>query len=187
MTHFIEILVLPDPDFPEHQLVAALYSKLHRALAARMSIQIAISFPDYDLSPLRLGCRLRLIGRRTDLEPMTALDWLAGMRFFVSVSAIQEVPVNAAHRTLRRVQAKSNPDRLRRRQMRRHGITTEEARLRIPDASAEKLRLPYVQLSSSSTGQQFRLFLKLGSPEPAAVAGNFNAFGLSSTATIPIF
>ena len=187
MTHFTELLVLRDPDFPEYQLVASLYSKLHRALAARTSIQIAVSFPGYSLSPLQLGDRMRLIGTPIDLEPMAALDWLGGMRSFVTVGAIQEVPVYATHRSLRRVQAKSNPERVRRRQMRRHGITTEEARLRIPDASAEKLRLPYVQLSSSSTGQQFRLFLKLGSPAPTAVAGNFNAFGLSSTATIPIF
>ncbi|WP_345785778.1 type I-F CRISPR-associated endoribonuclease Cas6/Csy4 [Gemmatimonas sp.] len=183
----MDFRVLRDPDFPEHQLLASLYSKLHRVLVGRTTIQIAVSFPGYTLAPPQLGDRLRCIGTPPDLASLVALDWLGGMRSFVAASTVSEVPVQATYRSLRRVQAKSNPERLRRRQMRRHGITTEEARQRIPDAGAERLRLPFLQLSSSSTGQHFRLFLKLGPAESAPVPGSFNAFGLSSTATIPVF
>lgn len=35
MDHYIEIRVLPDPEFTEEMLMAALMAKLHRALGQR--------------------------------------------------------------------------------------------------------------------------------------------------------
>jgi CRISPR-associated endonuclease Csy4 len=88
---------------------------------------------------------------------------------------------------VRRVQAQSSADRIRRRQMKRHGWTEEEARARIADSVEQQLALPYLTLRSQSTGQHFRLFIDHLPCQPAPVAGPFNAYGLSSTATIPWF
>ncbi|GAA0234702.1 hypothetical protein GCM10009125_24560 [Castellaniella daejeonensis] len=63
----------------------------------------------------------------------------------------------------------------------------EEAVHAIPDSVEEQPDLPYVQLRSASTGQRFCLFLALGDPQPEAVSGVFNTYGLSSTATLPWF
>ncbi|NEX23062.1 type I-F CRISPR-associated endoribonuclease Cas6/Csy4 [Thiorhodococcus mannitoliphagus] len=186
MRDYIDIHLRPDPEFPAYQLMAALYAKLHRVLAQVQSNTIGVSFPGYRESPPTLGNRLRLLGPEADLSRLMEHPWLKGMRDHTEVARIAQVPVNAEHRSLRRVQAKSSPERLRRRQMRRHGLTEQQARERVPDLAAEMLQLPFVTLASVSTGQSFRLFLRLG-PPTAAQAGPFNTYGLSCTATTPWF
>lgn len=114
-------------------------------------------------------------------------DWLFGMRDHVTTSPAHEAPAGAERRGVRRVQAKSSPGRLRRRLMRRHDISEQAARQRIPDSAAETLQLPFVQLRSTSTGQSFRLFIAHTPAEPYAVEGVFSAYGLSQTATVPWF
>jgi CRISPR-associated endonuclease Csy4 len=97
------------------------------------------------------------------------------------------VPADAVQRSLRRVQAKSSPERLRRRQMRRHGLTEQHARERVPDSAAELLTLPCGVRARASTGQSFPLYLRLGPAESTAQVGTFNAYGLSTSATTPWF
>lgn len=187
MSHYLDIHLLPDPEFPAHQLLSALYAKLHRALVRVESERIGVSFPGYDLAARRLGDCLRLIGPESDLAFLLSSDWLIGMRDHIRVSEAVSVPPGAMLRTLRRVQAKSNPERLRRRQMKRHGLTETQAAERVPLSVTEHLALPYIQVTSASTGQAFRLFLCLGPTETTAVSGPFNAYGLSASATIPWF
>jgi CRISPR-associated endonuclease Csy4 len=187
VSHYLDIHLLQEPEIPTYQLLSALYTKLHRALVRLDTSRIAVCFPDYSQSPARLGSRLRLIGPEADLLRLLALEWRSGIRDYIKVEPVAEVPDNAVQRALRRVQAKSSPERLRRRQMRRHAVTEAEALERVPDTVAEKLNLPFVQLASSSTGQAFRIYLRLGAPETNHVTGEFNAYGLSGTATIPWF
>ena len=186
MTHYLDIRLLTDPEFSPHHLLAALYAKLHRALVRLQADTIGISFPGLH-SGSTLGGHLRLIGPAGDLDALMALGWLNGMRDHVAVAPIAPVPEGVVHRALRRVQAKSSPERLRRRQMKRHTLTEAQARSSVPDSAQERLDLPFVQLTSVSTGQTFRLFLRLGPPQPAMPKGHFNAYGLSVTATIPCF
>ena len=187
MSHYIDIHLRPDPEFPAHQLMAALYAKLHRVLAQVQASTVGVSFPGYVEAPATLGHTLRLVGPKSDLERLMEQDWLKGMRDHTEVVCAAPVPEDAVPRHLRRVQAQSSPERLRRRQMRRHGLTAEQAHERVPDSVAERLRLPFVMLTSTSTGQTFPLFLRLGPPMPAPQAGMFNAYGLSASATIPWF
>ncbi len=187
MSHYIDIHLRPDPECPAHQLMAALYAKLHRVLAKVQASTIAVSFPGYRTVPTTLGDTLRLIGPKSDLVRLMEHDWLTGMRDHTEVAPVAAVPADAVQRSLRRVQAKSSPDRLRRRQMRRHGLTEEQARERVPDSAAEWLSLPFVMLSSASTGQNFRLYLRLGPAMGSAQAGTFNCYGLSTSATTPCF
>ena len=187
MAHYLDIQLRRDPEFSAAHLLAALYAKLHRALVRLEASSIGVSFPDHGKSAHRLGDRLRLIGPEDELARLMALNWLSGMRDHVDVGGTALVPANAMHRTLRRAQAKSNPERLRRRQMKRHGLTEAQALLQVPDSAAERLALPFVQMTSASTGETFRLFLRLGPQQPTVVAGSFNSYGLSTLATIPWF
>jgi CRISPR-associated endonuclease Csy4 len=186
--HYFDIQLLADPELAPHVLMAALFSKLHKALSAYGGDEIGIGFPAY-AKPLaaQLGDRLRLFGTREALAGLRATAWLGALGEHVRAGVIAPVPDHAEHRALRRVQAKSSPARLRRRQMKRHGFSEAEALERVPDHAAEFLRLPFVQLSSASTGQIFRLFLSLGEPQAVVMQGGFNAYGLSSTRTIPCF
>ena len=187
LEYFADIELLPDPEFPTHLLLSSLYTKLHRELAPSNKIGIAVCFPGHQLHPPTLGTRMRLLGSRPALQSLSDTDWLTGMHDYIKVSALAEVPIDAPHRTLRRVQVKSNPERLRRRLMKRHGLDKMQARERIPDSVAETLNLPFIQLQSHSTGQTFRLFLSLDPGQSSPTQGEFNAYGLSQNATVPWF
>lgn len=187
MDHYVDIEVRPDPEFPAHQLMSALYAKLHRALVAQASAGIGVSFPGVDAQAPHLGTRLRLHASAAALSTLLVSDWLAGMRDHVALTPPALVPPAAQHRAVRRVQVKSSPERLRRRLMKRHQLTEEQARQRIPDSVGRMTDLPYVQLASTSTAQQFKLFLALGPAQSQPQAGDFNTYGLSATATVPWF
>ncbi len=51
MDHFLDIRVLPDPEFTEEMLMSALFAKLHRTLGARGTGDIGISFPLVAIKP----------------------------------------------------------------------------------------------------------------------------------------
>ncbi|MBP9218494.1 MAG: type I-F CRISPR-associated endoribonuclease Cas6/Csy4 [Sterolibacterium sp.] len=185
MDHYIDIRLLPDPEFPPNVLLNALYGKLHRGLVAQGGQNIGLSFPDVNNNGL--GTRLRLHGTAAELANFMARGWLLGMRDHTIVSPVQPVPTPKGYRVVRRVQVKSSPERLRRRLMARKGISAEEAEQAIPDSAAERLDLPYVVLNSQTTGQQFRLFVEHRPPQEQAASGPFSAYGLSPTATVPWF
>lgn len=203
MDHYIDIRLQPDAEFAPAMLMAALFTKLHKALAAGAHHDIGASFPQVqevgeDASaakpsrtgahpPYRLGLVLRLHGTASALAVLIASDWLRGMRDHVLCGPVQAVPAKHGYRAVNRVQAKSNPERLRRRQMRRHGLSAEQAQARIPDSTAETLDLPFLTLRSQSTAQTFRLFIRHGPIQPEPVQGTFGAYGLSPATTIPWF
>jgi CRISPR-associated endonuclease Csy4 len=188
MDSYVDLTILRDPEFPASQLMGALYAKLHRALVAASADNIAVAFPNMDAK--QLGETLRLIGPREALSDLMGKSWMQGMRDHTEVGRLTAVPSEAVARTLRRVQAKSSPQRLLRRTIKRlcarEGITEEAAMARVSSGPTEKLDLPYLHVRSASTAQSFRLFLKLGTECPKQ-GGRFNAYGLSADATIPWF
>ncbi len=201
MDHYVDIRLQPDAEFAPAMLMAALFTKLHKAFATGTHNDIGVSFPQMDVGDLpfvhvsrngahphyALGQVLRLHGTTLALHKLLATDWLNGMRDHVVCGVVLVVPTHARHRVLSRVQAKSSPERLRRRQMRRHGLTEEQAKERIPDNAAETLNLPFLTLRSQSTGQTFRLFIRLGPELDTPVSGEFGAYGLSPRSTVPWF
>ncbi|MCK9510312.1 MAG: type I-F CRISPR-associated endoribonuclease Cas6/Csy4 [Pigmentiphaga sp.] len=186
-THFIDIRLLPDPEFAQTHLLGALYAKLHRTLVQLDASDIGVSFPRYCLQPRSLGDVLRLHGHEGALQRLLATDWLRGMRDHTELTPVAAVPLQTEHRRLQRCQFKTNAERLRRRRARRKGETMEELREIIPDHVERRPDLPYVRLRSRSTAQAFCLFLRLSEPQAEAVEGEFNTYGLSSTATVPWF
>jgi CRISPR-associated endonuclease Csy4 len=198
MDHYLDVRLQPDAEFAPSMLMAALFTKLHKALVAGAHQDIGVSFPQVkEVSskasgngahpPYRLGLVLRLHGSAEAIPALMASDWLQGMRDHVVYGSIQVVPAEHGYRTVNRVQAKSNPGRLRRRQMRRHGLTAEQAQERIPDSATELLDLPFLTIRSQSTGQTFRLFICHGPLRAQPTNGTFGAYGLSAQATIPWF
>ena len=187
-SHYLDIHLRPDPELAPHHLMGSLYGRLHRALAQRQQQAIGASFPGHDPSKPSLGTQLRLHGPETALHELVESPWLHGLHDHLQVGPIEPVPPTAKHRRVSRAQAKSNVDRLRRRAMKRHGLTAEEAAVRIPAHVEERLPLPYVTLNSRSTGQpSFPLFVQHGPLLEAPVAGTFNTYGLSQYATVPWF
>lgn len=187
MDCYIDLRVLPDPEFSVPQLMNALFAKLHRGLHDLRRNDVGVSFPDVERSKHGLGPRLRLHGSAEALDRLMALGWLTGMRDHLDIGLATPVPPQAKHRCISRVQVDSSPERLRRRLMKRHGLDEKAALARIPDNAAKRSVLPFLYLRSNGSGHHFRLFIHHGPLQDAPRPGSFNAYGLSSTATVPWF
>lgn len=184
MDHFLEIRVLPDPEFKEETLMSALFAKLHRALGSRGKGDIGVSFPEYNVKP---GCVIRLHGRQAALEELESTRWRAGLNDYCEATAVQPVPAIKGWRTVARLQIKSSAERLLRRSVRKGWITEEEAQLRSVGAIDKRCSLPFLQMKSLSGKEDFRLFIRHGELRQEAAGGLFSSYGLSAEATIPWF
>lgn len=187
MNYYIEFGLLPDPEFTTSFLMNALFAKLHRVFVELNNRELGVSFPHARHAPIAIGDRLRIHGSDENLERLMAKKWLTGMHDHLQVESIEMIPKQTLHSKIRRIQPKSNVDRLRRRHMKRHNVTYEVAARRIPDTAEQHVSLPYLKIQSQSTGQHFCLFIKQDEPGEIAIGGEFNAYGLSLGATVPWF
>lgn len=184
MDHYQDIRVLPDPEFTEDMLMAALFAKLHRALGARGKGDIGVSFPEHGLKP---GARLRLHGQQAALAELENTRWRAGLQDYCQSGPVAPVPQIQGWRTVSRVQVKSSPERLMRRSVRKGWLTEEQAQQRLSSVAEQHTSLPWLSIKSLSSGQYFRLFIRHGEFLSAPVSGTFSSYGLSAQATIPWF
>ena len=189
-THYIDIILLPDPEFSHVHLLGALVTKLHRALVQLQAGDIGVSYPQHVAQPQAqrsLGTVLRLHATPEALQGLMAQDWLQGMRDHTQVTATAAAPGNAQHRMVLRRQFKTSAERLRRRRMQRKGETAEQAAAAIPDSVERRPNLPFAQLRSSSTGQPFCLFVEQKAVQGTAGQEGFNTYGLSLGTAVPWF
>ena len=183
LSHYLDIRLLPDPEFTEQQLMNALFAKLHRAAGKSAPGKIGVSFPDVSK---RLGGRLRLHSSKEILSGLMTDSWIQGMKDYCVISDITPVPAAVKYRTVRRVQAKSAHNK-RRRSIAKGWLTEEEALEKIPDTQQKTLTLPYIQMKSLSNGNPMRVYIEHGDIQDVAQPGEFNAYGLSASATVPWF
>lgn len=188
MHHYIDLRLRPDAEIAAHQLMSAVFGRLHLALAQTRQQDIGVSFPEHDDRRPTLGTVLRLHGSLDALGMLQATRWMRRLDDYAAVSPMAAAPADCAYRVVSRVQAKSGVDRLRRRAMRRHGYDATEVAQRIPTAAEERLALPFVTLGSRSTGQaSFPLFIRHGPVLSSPTSGTFSGYGLSGMATVPWF
>lgn len=183
MDHYIDIRVKPDPEFGQTELLNALFAKLHRVLPSVTEGRVGISFPLYGKS---LGSCLRLHGSLPDLQHLLANNWRQGLRDYTQVQGPEVVPPTARYRTVRRIQSKSAHNK-RQRSIAKGWLTEQQALQSIPDSQQKVIKLPYVELLSLSTRSRMRVYIEHGPLTDTPVYGQFNAYGLSATATIPWF
>ena len=183
MDRYIDITLMPDPEFETQQLLNALFSKLHRAMNEVAPGKIGVSFPKVDK---RLGDQLRIHGDQESLSALMAKPWLQGMRDYCEVADVMPVPGKVAYRTVRRVQAKSAHNK-RMRSIRKGWLTEQEAFERIPETQQKELKLPFIQMKSLSNGNPMRVYIDHGPLSEIPSEGEFNSYGLSAQATIPWF
>ncbi len=197
MDYYIDIRLRPDPEFKPTVLMNALYAKLHKVLVQLKATQIGVSFPlhgtkDASGKVIRhLGEILRVHGPQAALAQLQAQSWIGAMSESVQVMPISVIPTQVQHRSVRRVQIQSSPERIQRRLvkrlMAREDISEAEASVRITRPPALMLNDPYLTVQSTSTGQRFRLFVRHHPAQAQASTGVFNAYGLSTTASLPWF
>ncbi|HAD09338.1 MAG TPA: type I-F CRISPR-associated endoribonuclease Cas6/Csy4 [Porticoccaceae bacterium] len=187
MDNYVDLIIRADPDITTPTLLGNLYGRVHLALVSQGCGEVGVSFPNHE-NHVGLGNVLRLHGSQSRLSTMLDAIQLGGLRVHLDIQGPLPIPAQVnQYRVVKRVQAKSNPERLRRRLVKRQGISPEEARNRIPDTAKRTLDLPYVNLVSASTGQHFPLFVKHEDCRSLPQQGAFNTYGFSSRATIPWF
>jgi len=187
MNTYIDNVIIPNPEIASVILLDALFGKLHRTLGLLGNGAVGVSFPRFDNAQPTLGPCLRLHGTAAALGVFEELEWLGAVRDHVRTTGLTPVPEVAGYRTVRRVQVKSNPARLRRRLIARHGMTETVALQAIPDTAARRSNLPFLTVKSASTAQTFRLLIQHGPLVSDPTQAAFSAYGLSTTATIPWF
>lgn len=187
MTHYIDIKMVPPAEVSVPVVLNKVFSRFHKALVQEEGLELAISFPaEKKQKGSPLGDILRIHGSEKELKFFMETNWLGGMKDYVKFGMVKSVPSNAEHVVVRRVQVKSNAERVRRRQIKRHGLTEEEAREKISDSLEKRIKEPYINVKSTSTGNSFRLFIrqeKVSEPR----LGGFNKYGLSKGGTVPFF
>lgn len=185
MNSYVELKILPGAEIEPHAVMESLYGKLHLALVNIETEAIGVSFPGFRKETL--GSVLRLHGDRGALEQLMGSNWYRHLSDYIRVSQVLPVPSASEFRVVSRAQAKSGVGRLRRRAMKRHNLSADEARERIPEQAAEYLELPFIRVKSSSTNQEFPLFVSHGPICTKAREGKFTKYGFSTNATIPWF
>ena len=181
MNHYIDIKVLPDPEFNTATLMNAVYSKLHRALASVSSGTIGVSFPHLSKTP---GPLLRIHSEQATLNDLMGQNWLKGLGDYTEVTPVKPVPETVSYVSVKRVQNKLTAARLRR-SVRRNSLEIGAAKDMLENRA--QLTQPFFRLQSQSTNQHFPLFIEQGNPQNEPVEGEFNAYGLSQGATVPWF
>lgn len=183
MKHYIDITVLPDPEFVETMLMNALYSKCHRALGQVAGGEVGVSFPDHAKT---LGAKLRLHGTAEKLTLLMEQNWLKGLGDYTDVSKLQDTPAQVEYRTVAQIRKKS-PYNKRKRSVSKGWLTIEEAEEKIKDTGDHLLKLPFADMTSLSNKNKYKVFVKHGELKPTPQSGSFSSYGLSKVATIPWF
>ncbi|MAT50511.1 MAG: type I-F CRISPR-associated endoribonuclease Cas6/Csy4 [Porticoccaceae bacterium] len=183
MDHYIDIRVLPDPEFKETTLMNALYAKLHRVLHKTTEGRVGVSFPHFNKN---LGDILRLHGTHQDLALLIDQPWLQGLKDYCNASDILTVPTDPQYRVVRRKQIKSQHNK-RARSINKGWLSEQQALEQIPDEAQKPVKLPYAQIKSLSNGNVMRIYVEHQPLLTIPTPGLFSSYGLSTTATVPWF
>ena len=181
MDHYIDITLKPDAEMRENVLLNMVYAKLHKALFDLTCTTIGVSFPDYQIM---LGRRIRLHGALTELESLQSLNWLAALSGYCGVSVAQKIPQQVQHRVISRKQSNMTQAKLNR-LVKRGTIAPEQVREYKAKMFTKGLDNPYVEIKSTSNGEQHRRYFEFGELQSEPVDGSFDYFGLSKQATVP--
>ncbi len=183
MDYYFDIKIVPDEEVPIYFIRNKIYSKFHKALFILNSSDIGISFPRYKTL---LGDVIRIHGSETKLTELQATDWLGRLKGYCEVSSVQAIPENVTHRIISRIQANMAGAKLRR-LIKRNSISSEEVKKYKAKMFQKGLDNPYLELESTSNGNKHRRYIKFGELQSDPMAGVFDQFGLSKTATVPWF
>ena len=183
MNHYLDITIQPDAEMRENELLNKLYTKLHKALCDLKVSDIGVSFPEYRI---KLGQTLRIHSTKDRLTQLQQTNWLGGLIGYCKVSEIQPIPAQVQYRTISRKQPTMTAAKLQR-LIKRETIPEQNHKHYKARMLEKSLDNPYLELQSSTNGQQHRRYLKFGELTKTPTTGNFNHFGLSKNATIPWF
>lgn len=184
MDHYIDLRLQADEEVPIYFIRNKVFTKLHKALNELNENAIGVSFPHYKT---HLGDILRLHGSYSALQRLQQKNWLGGLAGYCLVSDILAIPEKiTGYRTVSRIRQNMSNAKLQR-LIKRQTITADKVEDYKLKMLATGLSNPYLELESASNGHKHRRYLHFGELQVEPVAGVFDHFGLSKTATVPWF
>jgi len=192
MSYYQEISLLPNADINLYFIWQKLYQQIHLALVENKNADntsaIGVAFPEYNTDKYFLGTKLRLFAEDIQsLEQMQCEKWLNRLKDYVHVFPIKPVPGKlAGYACFRHIKLKGNKEKQARRRAKRKGETLEQALSHFENFEEPRSRLPYINMTSQTNGQRFRLFIEKQAMEQPQI-GLFSCYGLSNTTTVPLF
>lgn len=183
MNHYIDIVIQPDAEMRLNVLLNAVYTKLHKALCDLASVDIGVSFPKYATT---LGDVVRVHGDQAALNDLQGLAWLGGISGYCNISGILPVPGGVKYRVISRKQSTMSQSKAKRLIL-RGSITESELKGYRAAMFNKGLDNAYVEVISSSNGHKYRRYFEFGPVIDTPIAGSFDQFGLSKSATVPWF
>lgn len=198
MKYYLDITLLPDTEITLGFIWFKVYQQVHIAFAenkiADNSSAIALAFPNYALTgsnaeSFPLGNKLRIFSPTQEaLDKLSINKWLNRFSDHTHITSVKVVPNNISEFVcVKRKQFKTNLSRLARRRAKRKGETFEQAIQHYASFNDELTKLPFINVSSLSKNEQFRLFVEQTKMKEA-IEGSFNCYGLSKEqATVPWF
>ena len=193
MKNYQEITFRSDTDINQYFLWKKIFQKVHLKFVDLQDdsgmISIGISFPEYKYNnkAVCLGSKLRLFAPDEDiLKSFNTQKILNYFSDYIHCTGIREVPKKYDHAIYWRQQPKSSVLRIARRKAKREGLSYKEALEKLKDFDEHRIKAPYINVKSHSSGHQFRLFIIKKIMKSVSV-GYFNCYGLSSKSTVPEF
>ncbi len=195
MNFYLDITLLPNVEANLGFLWQKVYGQLHLALVEQQTANgnsaIAASFPEYGNKDFPLGSKLRLFAlTQSQLQQLDMAKWLNRLTDYSHCASIKEVPESASTFVrFKRVQFDTNVERLARRRAKRKGEYFEQALKHFNNNNfkAQESKLPFVNMTSLSKKERFRLFIEKEGVEQEEFGG-LTCYGLSlGGATVPEF
>jgi len=203
MNCYIDLTLLPDEEVPIFFIRNKVYSKFHKTIFDLKACNIGISFPclkkakKNDQNKMNFGENIRIHSTQERLQQLQSLNWLGGLAGYCKVSGILPVPDKVeGHQTVFRVRQNMSVAKLQKKieRQKSKGYLKTDDDIKIYEKQykaklfATGLDNPYLELRSTSTGgNKYRLYIAFGELQNQSVEGEFNNFGLSKIATVPIF
>ena len=198
MLSYVEITCLPSEGINTGFLMGKVFGILHLCLVnmeKKIGINpVGVSFPEYKFGeniPPRIGTKIRLFSPKVEhLEDLALQKQLRHLLDYIHIHSIVNIKQteNMQFAIFKRKQPKPPMERLIRRQLKRHPNSADEIKEKYQLISAEKIKLPYINMISHSNNQRFCLYVQKQNVNlQKNTTWQFSTYGLSPVTPVPDF
>lgn len=208
MKFYQEITLLPNvgDEIPLTFIWEKLYQQLHLAFVENIDdkgqVSVGVSFPKYKSGDEKrwLGDKLRIFAKsEQELEALCLVKWLSRLSDYTHMSSIKSVPEKIdGYAVFRRLNKKSNIEKLARRRAKNLNVSMSEALVFFNDTEQRrqsKLQasdFPFFWMTSLSSDSKYPVAVVREDVEQPIRAVGFSTYGLSLEdndlrSAVPIF
>jgi len=192
MNKYVEITLLNDADIDLYFLWEKLYAQLHLAFVETVNdnglVSVGVSFPKYrDGNKPWLGDKIRIFAESEgELNNLNLDKWLDRLTDYIHVKKVKDVPEKVnGYAFFKRLNDKSNQEKLARRRAKNLDISIEEARVFFADQDNRQqpkrqlTHYPYISTLSLHSDSKYPMTVVREETTEAVFNGGFSTYGFS--------